>query len=56
MRNGKTLFYRAMAAEKLANKLDKKICLAIAEIFMTKVRELGYNPNNNYVDKSVKKI
>lgn len=56
MKDGKKAFYRAMAAEKLSTKMDKKSMLAIASIFMDKVRQLGYNPQSDYAHISTKKI
>lgn len=56
MKDGKRAFYRAMAAEKLSTKMDKKCMMAVAGIFMDKVRQLGYNPQNNYIHTSTKKI
>ncbi len=55
MKDGKKVFYRAMAAEKLSTKKDKKIMLAIASVYMAKAKELGYTPQNSYTDKSTKK-
>jgi hypothetical protein len=56
MKDGKKVFYRAMAAEKLSTKKDKKIMLAIASVYMAKAKELGYTPQNSYTDKSTRKL
>lgn len=56
MKDGKRVFYRGMAAEKLSTKLDKRVLLGMAGIFMSKAKELGYSPQNSYFDKSAKKL